>query len=78
MIFKRLSLFRLFKQIVKRILGKINCKIQAAKKVNNCYITYAGSWDGLGSQIHSIISILLFAKKFHLIYVHTPIKNVEH
>jgi hypothetical protein len=69
---------RLLKQIVKRIVGKINCKIQATKKVNNCYITYAGSCDGLGSQIHSILSILLFAKKFHLIYVHTPIKNIEH
>lgn len=69
---------RLLKQIVKRVVGKINCKIQATKKVNNCYITYAGSGDGVGSQIHSILSILLFAKKFNLTYVHTPVKNIEH
>lgn len=68
----------LLKQIIKKILGKINCKIQAARKVNNCYITYAGTGDGIGSQIHSILSILLFAKKFHLIYVHTPVKHIEH
>lgn len=68
----------LLKQIVKRILGKINCRIQAAKKANDCYITYAGTGDGAGSQIHSIFSILLFAKKFHLTYVHTPLKNIEH
>jgi hypothetical protein len=66
------------KQIVKGILGNINCRIQAGKKTTNCYITYAGSGDGAGSQIHSIFSILLFAKKFNLIYVHTPIKNIEH
>jgi len=69
---------RSLKQIVKGVLGNINCRIQAAKKTHNCYITYAGSGDGAGSQIHSIFSILLFAKKFNLIYVHTPVQNIEH
>jgi hypothetical protein len=69
---------RLLKQIVKGVLADVNCRIQAAKKANKCYITYAGSGDGAGSQIHSICSILLFAKKFNLTYVHTPVKNIEH
>jgi hypothetical protein len=32
----------------------------------------------VGAQIHSILSIMLFAKKFNLIYVHTPVKNIGH
>jgi hypothetical protein len=63
---------------VKVIIGRVNYKIQSAKKVDNCYITYAGGGDGVGAQIHSIFSIMLFAKKFNLIYVHTPVKNIEH
>lgn len=56
----------------------MNQKIQAKRKVRNCYATFFGGWDGVGAQIHAIISIQIFARKYGLTYVHTPLKDVEH
>lgn len=66
------------KFIIIKSLGWINCTFQANRNVKNCFITYAGGWDGACAQVHSIISIILFAKKFNITYVHTPLQNVEH
>jgi hypothetical protein len=60
------------------IFYKANSFIQYRRKVRNCYITYSGRYDGAGAQVHAILSIILFAKKFNLEYLHTSISNVEH
>ena len=46
--------------------------------VKNCYITCAGRNDGLGAQIQSILSVILVAKQYNLVYVHTPIQSLDH
>ena len=52
--------------------------IQRSRNVRSCYITYSGKKDGAGSQVHNIISLMIFAKRFRLKYVHTPLKNIAH
>lgn len=66
------------KKYLLKFIGWINFQIQSRRKISNCFITYAGGWDGACAQAHSIVSIMLFAKKFNLIYLHTPLGNVEH
>jgi hypothetical protein len=60
------------------LVAGINRFFQSRRKISDCYITYAGGWDGACAQAHSIISILLFARKYNIGYIHSPIKNVEH
>jgi hypothetical protein len=58
---------------------KINQLIQAQRQIKNCFITFrARSDDGAGAQIHSILSIMLFAKKFNLQYLHNPLNELAH
>jgi len=66
------------KKLIIKIVSQANASIQSYRKCEEGYITYAGGWDGSGAQMHSIISIQVFAQKFKLTYVHTPMKNIEH
>lgn len=66
------------KKVIFRPLFWINWKIQSKRNIRNCYITYNGGWDGAGAQIHSQISILLFAHLFNMTYLHKPLTNIEH
>ena len=61
-----------------RPVAYINSCLQRTRKLPQSLITYSGGWDGGGAQVHSIISILLFAHEFGLKYIHTPLANVEH
>lgn len=42
------------------------------------YITCTGKIDGIGAQVQAVLSTILFAREFGLIYVHTPFKEIEH
>ncbi len=42
------------------------------------YITCAGRTDGGGAQIQAIFSTMLYAHCANVIYLHTPIRSVEH
>jgi hypothetical protein len=42
------------------------------------YFTYTGDYDGLGAQYQRIVSIISFAARLGVEYVHTKIKNIEH
>jgi len=52
--------------------------ISRKNKFKNTYITCSGRNDGLGAQIHSILSVLLVAKQYNLTYVHTPFHSLDH
>jgi hypothetical protein len=41
-------------------------------------ITYAGRKDGIGAQLHSILSLFAYAKLRNLQYLDRPISNVAH
>jgi len=42
------------------------------------YLTYNTREDGMGAQFQRIVGIIAIAKKFDVVYVHTPIKQMEH
>lgn len=42
------------------------------------YITCAGKTDGIGAQAQAVLSTMLFAKEFGLIYAHTPFQEIAH
>lgn len=46
--------------------------------MKNSFITCAGRSGGVGSLVQGVLSVMLFADKFNLTYVHTPLQNIEH
>lgn len=42
------------------------------------YITCTGKIDGIGAQAQAVLSTILFAREFGLVYAHTPFKEIAH
>lgn len=55
-----------------------NILLKENRNIVNSYITCFGRNDGLGAQLHSILSIFVVAKQYNLEYVHTPFKEIDH
>lgn len=41
-------------------------------------LTCAGKTDGGGAQVHAVLSVQAFCRRFGLTYVHTPFVQIEH
>ncbi|MDZ7819166.1 MAG: hypothetical protein U5K55_11425 [Aliarcobacter sp.] len=65
-------------QRIKKKIYNYLMPIKKEKKINSCFITCSGRNDGLGAQLLSIFSVMLIAKQYNLIYVHTPFSFLLH
>jgi hypothetical protein len=63
---------------LKKIILKFVFFYHRIFNTNDVYITCQGNNDGIGAQIHSLFSILLFSRLFNVVYIHSPFKDVQH
>jgi hypothetical protein len=68
----------LLKYCFKSAIFFVNNPLQKYRKTSNTFITCSGNSDGVGAQVHAVVSTILFAKLFNLQYVHTSFLNIEH
>lgn len=63
---------------ILNLLIILNKQIQSRRNVKDCFIVHEGRHDGVGAQLHAMVSIKLFSKLFNLQYLHVPLLQVEH